>query len=85
MTHADSSSVKPAMTDGVSILRIYYEPVIFCSCHISQGTSETLASVFMHDLSLKQSSITELNMQKLFIHRRVFWEPENSLQISECM
>ena len=73
MTHTDSSCEEPAMTERVSVKELNF------SRHLSHGTSEILASMFMHDLSLKQSSVTELNLQKLFIHRYVFWRRENSL------
>ena len=82
MTHADSSCAKPAMTEGVSVLRIYYNETGHTFALVtfnSHGTSEILASMFMHDFSLKQFSITEPNMQKLFIHRCVLWRRENSL------
>ena len=67
------------MTEGVSVLRIFNNETGHIFALVTLATEHRKSLLFMHDLSLKQSSITELNMQKLFIHRCVLWRRENSL------
>ena len=81
MTHADSSCAKPAMAEGVRVLKIYYNETghTFALVTLATEHRKSLPQCLCMILSLKQSSITEPNMQKLSIHRCVLWRRENSL------